>query len=177
MGQTASAVSAMNNARRNQYVVEHITEAMLGLIQQQPFRDISISRICEAAGVARASFYRNFDSKEAVILRHLKALLEDWAAHDQGKDNADFVEAIFRHYWKHRELCILLYRQELAHLSLQSLKDFCGPKPDQPNIVAYTTAYLSYGLYGWIEEWFKRGMQESPAEMSALWARAQKGMQ
>ncbi|MGN0597366.1 MAG: TetR-like C-terminal domain-containing protein [Ruminiclostridium sp.] len=44
---------------------------------------------------------------------------------------------------------------------------------EQPNVVAYTTAYLSYGLYGWIEEWFKRGMQETPKEMDELWKLAQ----
>ncbi|MGN0266546.1 MAG: TetR-like C-terminal domain-containing protein [Lachnospiraceae bacterium] len=48
-----------------------------------------------------------------------------------------------------------------------------GAQSDQPNIVAYTTAYFSYGLYGWIEEWFKRGMQEAPKEMAELWEKAQ----
>lgn len=73
----------------------------------------------------------------------------------------------------HKELCIILYEQGLSHISLQSIKDVCGPKPEQPNIVAYTTAYLSYGLYGWIEEWFRRGMQENPKEMAILWEQAQ----
>ena len=40
-------------------------------------------------------------------------------------------------------------------------------------MVAYTTAYFSYGLYGWIEEWFKRGMKETPKEMAELLKKAQ----
>ena len=27
------------------------------------------------------------------------------------------------------------------------------------NIEAYAVAFLSYGLYGWIEEWLARGLQ------------------
>ena len=61
----------------------------------------------------------------------------------------------------------------MAHLSLQSIKELCGPKPEQSNLIAYTTAYVSYGLYGWIEEWFKRGMKETPKEMAELLKKAQ----
>ena len=55
----------------------------------------------------------------------------------------------------------------------ESVKDACGAKPEQPNVVAYTSAFIAFGLYGWIEEWFKRGMQESPEEMARLWEATQ----
>ena len=174
MRQTGENVSPMSNEGRNLYVVEHITEALLKLMKSQNFNEISISQICGEAGVGRASFYRNFDSKEAVVSRHLKKMLDNWWIEAIQKPDFNLVEAIFSHYRKHRELSILLYEQGLAHLSLQSIKEACGPKPEQPNIVAYTTAYFSYGLYGWIEEWFKRGMQETPKEMAELWEKAQK---
>ena len=173
MRQTNENVSPMSNEGRNQYVVEHITGAMLKLMKNTNFNNISISQVCEEAGVGRASFYRNFENKEAVISRYLKKMLDSWWIETIQKPDFNLVEAIFSHYWEHRELSILLYKQGLAHLSLQSIKEACGPKPEQPNIVAYTTAYFSYGLYGWIEEWFKRGMQETPKEMAELWKKAQ----
>ena len=174
MRQNKKTVSPMSNEGRNQYVVEHITKALLKLMRRQNSSEISISRICGEAGVGRASFYRNFESKEAVISRHLKTLLDNWWIEAIQKPDFNLVEAVFSHYWEHRELCILLYKQGLAHLSLQSVKEACGPKPEQPNVVAYTAAYFSYGLYGWIEEWFKRGMQETPEEMAGLWEKAQR---
>lgn len=175
MRQNEKTVSPMSNEGRNQYVVEHITEAVLKLMQNQNLNEISISQICEEAGVGRASFYRNFESKEAVISRHLKTLLDNWWIEAIQKPGFNFVEAVFSHYWEHRELCIMLTKQGLAHLSLQSIRESCGPKPEQPNITAYTAAYFSYGLYGWIEEWFKRGMQETPKEMAELFEKAQQG--
>ena len=36
--------------------------------------------------------------------------------------------------------------------------------------MAYATAFLAHGIYGWIAEWVARGMQESPEEMAALLA-------
>lgn len=176
MRQNEKTVSPMSNEGRNQYVVEHITEAVLKLMQNQNLNEISISQICEEAGVGRASFYRNFESKEAVISRHLKTLLDNWWIEAIQKPDFNFIEAVFSHYCEHRELCIMLSEQGLAHLNLQSIRESCGPKPEQPNIAAYTAAYFSYGLYGWIEEWFKRGMQETPKEMAELFEKAQQGI-
>ena len=173
MRQNERNVSPKSNEGRNQYVVEHITDAVLKLMKSNNFHEISISQICAEAGVGRASFYRNFECKEDVISRHLKTLLDHWWMEAIQTPDFNLIEAVFSHYLEHRELCIMLYKQGLAHLSLQSIRAACGPKPDQPNIIAYTTAYFSYGLYGWIEEWFLRGMQESPKEMADLWAKAQ----
>ncbi len=173
MRQTEQTVSPMSNEGRNLYVVKHITAAVLKLMQKQNLNEISISQICDEAGVGRASFYRNFASKEDVISRHLKTLLDNWWIEAIKKPDFNLVEAVFEHYYEHRELCMMLYKQGLAHLNLKSIKEACGPKPEQINIVAYTTAYFSYGLYGWIEEWFKRGMQETPKEMAELWKKAQ----
>ena len=169
MRQTDKTVSAMSNEGRNLYVVRHITDALLKLMQTNRLSDISISQICDEAGVGRASFYRNFQSKEDVITKHLKALLDDWWINAIQKPDFNLVEAIFEHYWDNGELCIMLYEQNLSNLTLESIRSACGPKPEQSNIVAYTTAYFSYGLYGWIDEWFKRGMQETPKEIYELW--------
>ena len=32
----------------------------------------------------------------------------------------------------------------------------------------YAKAFVAYSLYGWIEVWFQRGMQESAEEMQQL---------
>ena len=169
MRQTGKTVSPMSNEGRNLYVVEHITNAVLKLMQTTHLNDISICQICDEAGVGRASFYRNFDSKEAVISKHLKSLLDSWWLNAIQQPDFNLVEAIFTHYWNNRELCLRLYEQGLSYLNLQSIKEACGPKPEHENFAAYTTAYFSYGLFGWIEEWFHRGMQETPKEMAALW--------
>lgn len=153
----------------NILVKECITTALLQLMQSKPFEKITICELVQKAGVGRVSFYRNFESKEDVIRKHLHNLLEEWWRDYSGTTTNELVQAIFEHYYAHKELCILLYKQGLSHISLQSVKDSCGPQPEQSNVLAYTAAFYSYGLYGWIEEWFKRGMRETPEEMSAMW--------
>ena len=67
MIQKSKSVSPMSNEGRNAYVIEHINEALLGLLKEKSLNEISISEICETAGVGRMSFYRNYESKEDVI--------------------------------------------------------------------------------------------------------------
>ena len=55
MIQKSKSVSPMSNEGRNLYVVEHITNAVLKLMQTTHLNDISISQICDEAGVGRAS--------------------------------------------------------------------------------------------------------------------------
>lgn len=51
----------------NRRVKESITTTLLHLLNQKSISEISISEIISKAGVARASFYRNYSSKENVI--------------------------------------------------------------------------------------------------------------
>ena len=48
-------------------VKKSITQALLQLLEQKSISEISVSEIISGAGVARASFYRNYSSKENVI--------------------------------------------------------------------------------------------------------------
>lgn len=48
----------------NAFVKECITEALLKLMNEKAISDITITELVERAGVARASFYRNFASKK-----------------------------------------------------------------------------------------------------------------
>lgn len=157
----------------NAFVKECITTALIQMLEEQSFEDISITELVKKAGVGRVSFYRNFDSKEDVLRKHLQALLEEWAKQYEDVKDYNLVQAIFEHYYKNRDFCILLYERGLSHISLASVKEACGAKPEQPNVIAYTAAFIAYGLYGWIEEWFKRGMQETPEEMAKLWEMSQ----
>lgn len=158
----------------NAFIKECITIALLKLMQTHKFSEITITELTKKAGVSRVSFYRNFECKEDVIRNYLKEILEKWNKKYENRNDFNLTEAIFEHYYEYRELYIMLYRQGLSQISFQILKNACGPKPEQDNLTAYVSAFLSYGLYGWIEEWFLRGTKETPNEMAYLLEEANK---
>ena len=66
----------MNNREKNSYVKSRILEALLELTRERSFGEISISALTERAGVGRASFYRNFKSREDVLRQENRRLME-----------------------------------------------------------------------------------------------------
>ena len=78
MEQKSRNVSPFSNEARNAYVVEHITQSMLKLLKEKPLNDISIREIVDDAAVGRTSFYRNFETKEDVIKKHIEYLIGTW---------------------------------------------------------------------------------------------------
>ena len=171
MKQTSKNVSPRSNEGRNAYVVEHLTRSCLELLQSKPLGDISISELCDRAGVGRASFYRNFETKEELLKNHLHRLFSGWMEeYETGNDQtlSRLIRLIFSHFESHREFYELLNKRELIYLLKDRILEICGPKPEHSKEEAYTKAFVSYAMYGWIEVWFQRGMKESAEEMKQL---------
>ncbi len=171
MRQTSKNVSPFSNEARNAYVIEHITDALIKLLRDKSIEDISISELCDLAMIGRASFYRNFESKEDILRRYIKEIFKEWAGEADKKENRPLNELLgllFSHFEKHREFYSLLNERNLIYLLKDVVIGLCGPKPEHSKIEAYARAYVAYTLYGWIEVWFQRGMQESAEEIAGM---------
>ena len=181
MKQTAPSVSPMSNEARNSYVIGQITDALLGLLRSKPIEEVSISELCSAAGVGRASFYRNFASKEAVLQRQDEVLLRQWQkdydaakAQDEaaGREPVNLMVSLLLFYKEHRDFYTLVYRND-SRILLDTILKVCGLAPEDANAVAYAKAFIAYGIYGAVSEWIGRGMTESAEELAALMAQSQ----
>lgn len=171
MEQKSRNVSPFSNKARNAYVTEHITDTVLMLLKEKSLSDISISEIVDNAAVGRTSFYRNYESKEDVIKRHIEKLIENWEKEYQatGKDsNAEMYGSLFKHLKDNADFYLLLKKRNLMHLFLDVLVKKSGAQPEDSNMWAYTKSFIAYGTYGWIDEWINREMQESAETMAEL---------
>jgi AcrR family transcriptional regulator len=56
---------------------DSIEEALLSLMQEQPYKSITIRSLTERAGLSRQTFYLNFADKEAILTRHMSKMLEE----------------------------------------------------------------------------------------------------
>lgn len=171
MRQTPKNVSPFSNEARNAYVIEHITNALLELLQEKSIGDISISELCDLAGIGRASFYRNFESKEDILRRYINKIFKEWTDESDKKENiplSKLLGLLFAHFEKHRDFYSLLNERNLVYLLKDVIIELCGPKPAHSKLEAYASAYAAYTLYGWIEVWFQRGMQETAEEITGM---------
>ena len=161
----------MNNTEKNSYVKKQITSALLRLLKDKELKDISVSEITTAAHVSRISFYRNYDDKDTIIKEYIHLTLNEWNKnHPKTRQHTedDILGDIFAYITEYKDFYLLLRDRGIFYFFKDIIMDALGPKAEYPNFGAYTAAFIANGIYGWIEEWFLRGMQESGEEMTKL---------
>lgn len=95
---------------RKQRTMDRLNEAFFGLLQEKGYAAVSVSELCDRAGVRRATFYKHFSSKEDFLLHVLRAFREELV--ERAYTGGIQVNSI-------RERCLLL----TAHLA-----DFAGKR-------------------------------------------------
>lgn len=159
----------MNNSEKNTYVKTQITEAFVKLLEVKEFNGISICEITDRAQVSRNSFYRNYGKKEDILVDYIEQLLRDWGkVFETDTAPAEQWGSLFGLLSKHGDFFRLIGEQGLTGTLFEAIKRVIVNRPVNSNIEAYAAAFVSYGIFGWVEEWIKRGMKESAEEMTAL---------
>lgn len=163
--------NTVDNAEKNSYVKKQITNSLIKLLKQKELKDISISEITTTAQVSRISFYRNYNDKNCIIKEYISLTLNKWnKKYPKNNEHTvdDILGDIFAYIREYKDFYLLLRDRGLLYLLKNIIMDSLGPKAEYSNFDAYTVAFIANGIYGWIEEWFLRGMQESGEEMTKL---------
>lgn len=153
----------------NAFVKECITTALLQMMENTPFEDIAITDLVKKAGVGRVSFYRNFESKKDVLAKHLVILLEEWGKEFEALgDPNKFSDSLVRHYYKHKDVYLMLYKQGLSDMIYETIRGAMKLHEAQHNLERYAKSMIAGMIWGWVDEWMRKGMPESPDEIALL---------
>lgn len=156
---------------------EWIFEALMKLMKKNAFKDISISDITSKAGVARLTFYRNYSSKEDIII-HEGRKIYDKLMKDLNEtvfeDNIIYnsIRKIILVFNDYADLFKLLLRDNLDYLIMQSfeieisniLKNIFGVD----NTDKYKVKFYEGALFAIAVEWIKNSREESIDEMTDI---------
>ena len=80
--------------------------------------------------------------------------------------------SLFDFYRDHRDFYTTLYNAGMSSIMMETIIGTIQITPEMKNLEAYMKSFWAYGIYGWMLEWIKRGMQESGKELSALFSLA-----
>ena len=150
-------------------VVECLTTALLDLMKKKPFSLINISELCERAGVSRASFYRNFNSKEDILLAFLKRIMDEWWQKFEKKPQSEFFDTFWSEligqYSKNKEFINLLIDNNLTYIIKDHIFMCCRQEPDCDEFRSYVCSVLAGAVYGYVDEWCRRGMKDKSPDI------------
>ena len=166
-------VRYMSNSESNKVTREAIDIAMLDLLEKQDFDKITIMSIVKRAGVSRQSFYRNYASKEDIIIEIEERLLHVFSESLNDKKYKNNLSLWFKDFFvrikQNEKFISILIKANLTDVLFSKapfiIEDWMGNHTD-------TLHYYIVGSLGAVKAvtiaWFERGMKESPDEMSDI---------
>lgn len=157
----------------NQQVKAKIEDALFALLDEKKIDEIAITELISRAGVARSSFYRNYDSVFDILQSAIGDVCREFTASNP-IDRVDFksltyLSFVFSFYLrlKNKLLCIFkagfsyLIFQELTNYNLEALGTMSMSSIDRFDIYYYSGA-----LFSVIAHWLETGAKESVDEMA-----------
>lgn len=155
--------------KREALAKEYIYEALFILMKKKDYRDITITDICEKAGVTRMSFYRNYKTKEDILREFVKTeVLSHFRGSDFNFDNycsrENFVK-LFNVMAENKEICVAFYKAGLIRVVHEQLnQDFLSMHNEGYD--PYRFLFFTGGVLNIFLAWLANGEKETPEELA-----------
>lgn len=159
-----------------------ITESLFILLKKKNFSEITVTDIVNTAGVARASYYRNFSSKESIIEEYMNTLRQEIIPDVEFTDDSNIFdyeriinsfERSLTYSLKNKSYILTLYKNGFGSLIQQILnryiEEFAGDMPNN-SIQKYKLYFISGAMFNVLIQWLENGAIESPLEIATACA-------
>lgn len=164
---------------KKHYVKELYTDALFALLKKQAYQDISIVDLVKKSGASRASFYRNYISKDQIVEEYCEqvigSIIDDYPI--SSANIREQVRSIFQRILDQKDKLILLRDADLLNrldryvfegtLKQIHLNDVLNNRY-QPYFFAGAASAL-------IKAWVQYNFEESPDEITDIFLRSLAG--
>ena len=160
-----------SNQESNLLTREALETALLQLLEKKDLTKISISELVKRAGVSRAAFYRNYDSKEeileSVFKRTVHNIMEQLHHYDLKTDLYMVWVHLFREARKEARVIQLALDYHLEKIFVQAMQEFLEKYHGKSKgVSSYLHSFWSSAIVSVLLKWIKDGMKV-PAEKIA----------
>ena len=173
----------MNNKKETTTLVKKcIVDSLLLLMNEKDFDEISITEICNKAGVSRMTYYRNYYNKDDIIIEYLKDIAEDFKKESHSwmqkneYTNKNVIRFLFAYFEKYSYFVITLRKANLSGLLQECLNNYLET---ETNMLKRQDSYEKYHMYSYAGalfnvymKWIDNGMKESVDEMAEIFCKA-----
>lgn len=155
-----------------------ITTALFELLEKTPFAQITISELCQKAGVARKTFYRNFKDKTAVVERLVDQVFYEFQQKYDFKTSG--ARKIYRYWYEYilctKEFSAMFFDPDLYLFIVQKIREFVQIEVEEtlynatsfdPLHADYYLSFAAAGIASIMREWMKNDYQ-TPADVMAV---------
>ncbi|AZN41583.1 TetR/AcrR family transcriptional regulator [Paenibacillus albus] len=151
----------------------YIAESLLILMRTRSFEEIKINEITAKAGVNRSTYYRNFQSKNEIVIFYFKKILYEFLEvySEESISLENYLHKMFTHFYNYKKELLLICKQGLSNLLLESLHEMFSNAARSSSLTFEEKCkkyYHTGGIYNTLLLWFDDDMSTTPERMSEI---------
>ena len=155
--------------KTTEFLKECLSDALIQLMREKDFEKISITESADTAGVGRATWFRNYTSKNEALTFKFVQVWNRWADEHAiaVRDRFDLANAknFFQFNYEIKHILEIVYTSNMQSAIYDAFYQVMMPQYGANAKECYQARFYSYGLFGLLDEWIKRGFKESVEEM------------
>lgn len=176
---------------RIKYTREWTYEALVRLHKLHDFKDINISEIIKKAGISRATFYRNFHSKEDIIKRKVETFFTDfyidvfdYYKKEQPEDELFLIQSFFGKINNEIDLMNLIIASNQERIMIDGILTMLNMHTEMFYFIVktdkiteqYTMEIVASSAWSLLSRWHKLGRKETPEQLAKMYMSAFKNV-
>ncbi len=171
--------------RRVRHTRDALGDALLTLMQEKPFKTITVQQVLDCAGIGRSTFYAHYRDKDDLFLSDLEDFLEPMSTlllrRREVSDRVAPVRELFAHVAEMRQLRAALIAADKLRDFLEMGQEYfaraieqrLGELPASRKIAAVQRTAMAHAFAGsllsLLSWWVDHGAAASPKEMDELY--------
>ena len=152
-----------------EYIAESLGTALLQLMKDKPLSKISADELTGRAGIGRASYFRNFNSKEEILSAYIEM---KWRKYESSLDLKSYNIGSRYRVLNYLKFCYSMKDTNDIIISSGHESSIFNAYEDiitsNGTDISYELSFLTYGLYGVFLHWAKTGYKETPENMTDI---------
>jgi AcrR family transcriptional regulator len=158
-----------------------LIDALLSLMKQKAFSQITIREIAEKAELDRRTFYRHFSSKEDILNQYIDNLYKEYFSNLSKASELTVysISEIYFEFWEnHLDFLLIIIQNHLQSFLLSKYNEYLPQiynslEPGIPLSInsvhfQYALVFKSGGFWSILLEWAKNGALQKPHEMANI---------
>lgn len=158
----------------------YLVEALLELMVEKNYENISIKELTDKAKLSRRTFYTNFETKEDILKYHFDTLVSEYIEILQTYESLtakDIAKEYFSYWFSHRNLLLLLRKNNLPILikvfveflrNMDSLLIIKDRRFTDSELQYYDAVFVAGGLWNMMNVWVETDFEKNCEEMTDI---------
>ncbi|HIT89368.1 MAG TPA: TetR/AcrR family transcriptional regulator [Candidatus Merdenecus merdavium] len=152
---------------------ESLALALIYLMEKKDYNDITVTDLAKRAGVSRLTFYRNFETKEQILVWHIEKGFQEYMDSLVKLEKMDLSSALILcfEFWNTRKKEILIFiQQNMSYIFLQPFDRCMVLMLNKIGVAGHFTEtqkqFLIGGMFMDMITWIQTGQKKSPHEVT-----------